>query len=370
MVCLGLFVFLFLGFIPSFFTDKGDNIPESDIFNLDSSAVSWNKADYINFTGPPIHYVLDRYYRIYIDDADPNYNWTKTASENSWLTGSGTEGDPYIIENLYIDAEGIGGGIFITNTNMSFIIRDNWFDNSGPNEFDVGVLLARTGNGVIDNNIFTYVHRGVEIHKLSFNNIVSNNYMVSNHTAAGLGRGIHISSGNNTLYNNKILNFYDAIYIGQANSVIADSNYVENTIWENYTASPIFLTLSNYSSIVSNTFAGSWAFSSFNVSEVDSSENTITNNTVVPGETIVFGPNMSAPQLQQGGGSGVQLEKSHHNLIAHNIMLEATSDNPEETEDLPIPGAGNIIQGFDLFILFGVFGVISVLLIMAKRRRH
>jgi len=363
----GLFVFLLLGSISPVL----DNDTESSIFNssLENSLVSWDKSDYVNFTGPPIHYVLDRYYRIYIDDADPNYNWSKTALENSWLTGSGTEGDPYIIENLYINAEGIGGGIFINNNNnKSFIIRDNWFDNSGPNEFDVGVLLARTGNGIIDNNIFTYVHRGVEIHLLSFNNMVSNNYMISNLTAAGFGRGIHVSSDNNTLYNNMIKNFYDAIYIGQANNVIADSNYAENTIHESWDGSPICLTLSNFSSVIGNTLAGVWAFSSFNVSEDDSSDNTITNNTVVPGETIVFGPNMSAPQLQQGG-SGVKLEKSHHNLIAHNIMIEAvdTPEEPEEPED--IGGAGNIIQGFDLFILLGMFGVISVLLMVAKRRR-
>jgi len=346
-----------------------ENDTESGVFNynLGNSMVSWDKSDYINFTGPPIHYVLDRYYRIYINDADSNYNWSKTASDNAWLTGSGTEGDPYIIENLYINAEGIGGGIFITNTNMSFIIRNNWFDNSGPNEFDVGVLLARTGNGIIDNNVFTYVHRGVEIHLLSFNNIVSNNYMISNHTAAGLGRGIHISSDNNTLYNNKIKNFYDAIYIGQANSVIVDSNYAENTIWENWTGSPIFLTRCNFSSIISNTLAGVWALSSFNVSEILSSNNTITNNTVAPGETIDFGPYTSAPQLQQSG-NGVKLEKSNHNLIAHNIMIEGGSDNPEETGD--IGGAGNIIQGFDLFILLGMFGVISVLLIIGKRKRQ
>ena len=366
LVYFGLFGFLLLGSISPVI--ENDTESGTSDFYVENSAVSWVKSDYVNFTGPPIHYVLDRYYRIYINDADPNYNWSKTASDNAWLTGSGTEGDPYIIENLYINAEGIGGGIFITNTNRSFIIRDNWFDNSGPNEFDVGVLLARTGNGIIDNNIFTYVHRGVEIHLLSFNNMVSNNYMISNLTAAGFGRGIHISSNNNTLYNNMIKNFYDAIYIGQANNVIVDSNYAENTIHEDWDGSPIILTLCNSSSVIKNTLAGVWAFSSFNVSEDDSSGNTITNNTVVPGDTIVFGPNMSAPQLQQGG-NGIRLEKSHHNLIAHNIMLEAISEGPEDDPNDNPNEVGGTIWGLDPLILIGSFGVMSVILIIIRRRR-
>ena len=31
---------------------------------------------------------------IFIDDINPNYNWSKIASENFWCTGSGTLNDP------------------------------------------------------------------------------------------------------------------------------------------------------------------------------------------------------------------------------------------------------------------------------------
>ena len=46
---------------------------------------------------------------IYINDDDPNFNWSKTAADNDWCSGSGTYSDPYIIENLYINANGYGG---------------------------------------------------------------------------------------------------------------------------------------------------------------------------------------------------------------------------------------------------------------------
>ena len=59
---------------------------------------------------------------ILIDDTIPEYNWSKTAEDNDWCSGSGTWGDPYIIEDLVIDGEGITDGIEIRNSNVFFKI--------------------------------------------------------------------------------------------------------------------------------------------------------------------------------------------------------------------------------------------------------
>ncbi|MFX0059664.1 MAG: hypothetical protein ACFE8J_15305, partial [Candidatus Heimdallarchaeota archaeon] len=39
---------------------------------------------------------------ILIDDANPVKNWSKTAADNDWCSGSGIYGDPYLIENVTI----------------------------------------------------------------------------------------------------------------------------------------------------------------------------------------------------------------------------------------------------------------------------
>lgn len=41
---------------------------------------------------------------IFIDDQDPNYNWSKTANDNDWCSGLGTKETPYLIENVSINA--------------------------------------------------------------------------------------------------------------------------------------------------------------------------------------------------------------------------------------------------------------------------
>lgn len=344
-------------------------VPESNLtrFDILTSDLSWNESDYINFTVSPIKIVdsVEWWYRILIDDEDPNYNWSITAANNSWCTGSGTYLDPYIIENLYINAGGFGGMICIRNSNKFFFIRNCWFDYSGRNEFDIGVLLMWAGNGTIDSNIFTYLHCGTNMMQLSYNNTVSNNVMISDHKTAGVGRGIELSCDNNTILNNKIRNFYSAIGVFRSLNVVVDGNYAENTIWsEGYQGIPIYASNCNHSTVVRNVLAGSFASGVFQLDEIDSSDNIIENNTVITDDLWVFGPEtsgttLSTPKLSQSDSGAITLSESHFNLIAHNIMLQESVDVN-----------GGAIQGFDIFILMGMFGVISVLLAVVKRKKR
>jgi len=62
---------------------------------------------------------------VLIDDLDPNFNWSRTAQENEWCYGSGSWSDPYIIENITIDAEFIIIHMvydFVTLTIAQFLI--------------------------------------------------------------------------------------------------------------------------------------------------------------------------------------------------------------------------------------------------------
>ncbi|MFX1557691.1 MAG: hypothetical protein ACFFC9_10595, partial [Promethearchaeota archaeon] len=63
---------------------------------------------------------------IFIDDEDPNFNWSKIA-ENAWCSGLGTWDNPYIIENVIIDGYGSSYCIKIQNSSKYFVLKNNIF---------------------------------------------------------------------------------------------------------------------------------------------------------------------------------------------------------------------------------------------------
>ena len=91
---------------------------------------------------PPI------YGAIFIDDSDPNYNWSKTALENDWCNGSGTWNDPFIIQDLIIDGENTASCIEIYNSSVYFEIRNCTLYNGAPH----GINIINTDNSFIYNN--------------------------------------------------------------------------------------------------------------------------------------------------------------------------------------------------------------------------
>ncbi|MEE9377669.1 MAG: right-handed parallel beta-helix repeat-containing protein [Candidatus Lokiarchaeia archaeon] len=342
-------------------------------YDLESSAVSWNTSDYINFTKPAFDQSEGRgiyEFRIFIDETNSSYTWDKTAAENEWCTGSGTYSDPYVIENLYINGQGSGGMIYIRHSKKYFIIRNCWFNYSGADGYDNGVCLHWTGNGTIDNNIFTYTRKGVNIETQSYNNTVSNNIMISDHTTAGLSRAIHVGgeASNVTIINNKIRNHYSAIYVGGGyqftvtNSIIK-GNYLENTLkGKDYRGTPMHCIKISYCQIVGNIFAGDLAYGSFEVfgiKEEDCIGNIILNNTVVVNETLEFGPKTSGAlsvntfklrTAQTSLNSPISLETCRYNYIAHNIML------------IP-PDGDQAIPGYETFLILGLISIISVVIL-------
>ncbi len=330
-------------------------------FKNPSVSVSWNVSEYINFTGPPIKLdpLSELYFRIFIDDTDPNYNWSVTAANNSWCTGSGTFADPYVIEGLYIDAGGYGGMISIWNSDKFFVLRNNWFNFSGPYGGDAGVLLRFVENGLIENNIFTYTKLGVKITQISSNIMVLDNIMISDHTTAGFGTGIDVQlSENVTVNNNKVRNYYSPIGVLNSVNATIENNYLENNIFDVYDAPPLKLYRCSNSTMVRNTFAGAYADAAFLISEINSTGNIITNNTPVTGELPTFGPETSAaPKLQADSVAQILIDNSNYNTIAHNILLRSDSSLAA-------------VPGFNPLIVIGMIGVISVLMVLLKRKHN
>jgi len=114
---------------------------------------------------------------IYIDNNDVNNNWAKINSTYSWCTGAGTVGDPYVISNVSINAQGTGHCIEIKNSNVFFNITNSTLINSGYSKS--GVYLNNVVNGTINSNIIKANTYGIHL-KNSINISVILNKIIEN----------------------------------------------------------------------------------------------------------------------------------------------------------------------------------------------
>lgn len=137
---------------------EGINIEDNDNTNLKSPKGSgyWTNFSFIHIDG----------------------NWS-TAAGYDWCDGDGSWGNPYIIENITIDATDspTGQGIYISNSkNDYFIIRNCTIYNAGSWTADAGIKLQNTNNGTLyDNSCSNNAVNGITLINNCNNNSISEN---------------------------------------------------------------------------------------------------------------------------------------------------------------------------------------------------
>ncbi|MFX1574549.1 MAG: hypothetical protein ACFFB0_17550 [Promethearchaeota archaeon] len=327
---------------------------------------SLNISDFVIFTGPAI--VVNPKecsdpFRINIDDTNLNYSWSAWANETNWVTGSGTAEDPYIIENIFFDCQGDGGGIHVTHSKQYFIIRNCWVNNSGKRSYHAAVLTRWTENGIISENYFTYVKRGVWVEYFCNNIKISNNFMLSNHEYMGRGCDMDVLCENLWFTGNKVINFYDGLMLDYINTTIVRNNYFRDTLWDKepgwegvFEISPIHIRNVNYSKFTYNAFDGSYAYCTSFADITGSSEgNVITNNTQIINQTTSPQTAENHPKTQNANVSLVVLDNCNYNTIAHNVMY------------LPKSDSGTAITGYPFLSLILIFIVISLVALYRKQ---
>ena len=157
-------------------------------------------------------------------------NWTDTANDNDWCYGQGTWQEPYVIENVPIDASSspTGSGIFINNSkNEFFIIRNCTVYNAGSGLYDGGIKLENTNNGTLTNNNCSLNNRyGIYLLNCININIKTNN------ATHNIDYGIKLSNVNNSqLINNNCSNtsVNDGIYLyDNCNNITVSGNTVND----------------------------------------------------------------------------------------------------------------------------------------------
>jgi parallel beta-helix repeat protein len=107
-----------------------------------------------------------------------NSDFVSIATSESWI-GNGTVGNPYIIENLTIDANGGWHCIYIGNTTVHFIIRNCTLTGATrrnhPYAAGHGILLSKIKNGKIQSNNITGNNIGMRIYWSDNIDIENNN---------------------------------------------------------------------------------------------------------------------------------------------------------------------------------------------------
>jgi len=235
----------------------------------------------------PVHAALTSHAPIYIND---NSQFT---SANGVTSGSGTENDPYIIQNWDISA-GNAPCIEIRNTTAYFIIRNCYVHDGGSNY--VGIYFYNVTKGVIDNTITENNQVGICLES-SDNNLVSNNLARNNYY-----EGIHLYnfSNNTTLNYNTCENNIIGISLSYSSN-----NTISNNTCENNSILGIFLYISNNNLIDNNICEKK---EEIGIHLENSLNNTISNN--VTKESVY----------------GIYLENSDNNLVSNNIARNNSYD--------------------------------------------
>jgi len=280
----------------------------ANVREIKENTINLKNSGFWNLTSP-----------IEIDDAGAN-NWTWAEGEVWFGGGNGTQGNPYIIENVTIKGVYNVSGIFIKNSNVYFKIKNCTLINieKDPNyglALHSGIRLEYVNNGMlIDNNCSSNDGRGFFL-------VHCNNITISGNTANyNTRQGMLLQyNDDNNIYNNSVkFNGWDAIFIYQSYY----NNFSGNNAWNSQHG--ITVQSSDSNDISDNSFNNN---DGYGIGLGDSNFNTISNNSIIyngnHGIGLIDSSNNNT--ISRNGVSfnylgGVGLASSHSNSILNNTV--------------------------------------------------
>jgi parallel beta-helix repeat protein len=173
------------------------------------------------------------------------HNWSWAVSQ-SWCTGSGLYNDPYIIENLVINAYGYDCGIAIINSDAPFIIQSCSVFNASI----TGIELINIEHGKLVNNTIYNNSIGIQLIKCE-DNYCMENFIFDNDN----GILVDVSLYNNITRNVITENRYAGVNISHSYFIVVHENNLSSNlfgIWQKYAN----LSIIYYNHISYNIFAG------------------------------------------------------------------------------------------------------------------
>ena len=269
---------------------------ESDVKN---NAMNLNTSGYWNITSP-----------IYIDDAGTN-NWAWVEGESWFGGGTGTQGNPYIIENITIDVNNnFDFCISIQNSNKYFIIR-----NCTVSEANLaGIFLENVNySKIMFNKVLNNDNIGIGLVDSYRNVILGNNANYNFLAGIGLNRSNFNSILNNTAK-------YNANYgIGLAQS---KDNLISGNIASNHLVDGIALYYCTNTTISNNTAQYN---TNYGISIAECETIFIMNNTLNMNNNngmLIWASDyniITGNYAYQNVDGGIDLGESNYNTVSGNI---------------------------------------------------
>lgn len=229
--------------------------------------------------------------------------------------GTGTESDPYLIENFTYQKQGLSQ-IYIFGVNKYFIIRNNILISDRAEE------AIRIGNvpvniSIINNVIygFTYIHDfevGISIYNL-------NKCKIFNNTVISKEYGIKVwYSSNCSLQNNRLIKNGRPIDIRYSSQIDIENNYLkyDDSLSGYYTKDALYVKNSEYVSVKGNQMYKGWLFFSD-----DSIKTATIEDNYINGMKIGFFKNLTDFSLNSTTEFGQLLLADCTNCSFYNLNL-------------------------------------------------
>ncbi|MCR4405163.1 MAG: right-handed parallel beta-helix repeat-containing protein [Candidatus Acetothermia bacterium] len=229
--------------------------------------------------------------------------------ENGVTGGSGTEEDPYIIQNWLIDAR-YANGISVEGTEAHFVIRNCEIQGDIREGFHSGILLTRVRNGVIEKTIIASMSgHGVFLDEASDVRIEANS--IHNNDRYGIALS---ASPNITMLGNDIVANRVGIHLAPIGVEGVEYGSVQNEIRLNYVRGPSVHGIALYKGASNNTVDQNWIESCFiGIWVQAASGNTLSGNNV-----------------RESGYNGITIGAGGNSII-HNNLLGSRRDNAFDT---------------------------------------
>ena len=286
--------------------------------------------------------------KIHIDNRWIN-DWT-FAKDAGIVTGNGTYSEPYIIEDLVIDAGGSGSGILIENSDVYFRIENcTVYNSKGISEaygyLEAGINLLYVSNGSLINNNVSHNTNGISLSNCDNNSVSGNTANNNNYQGIYLTGSDHNIISGNTANNN--------LYEGLT-SWTGYNNIISGNTASNNHRQGIYLG-GGYTNVISGNTANN---NEYGIYLLNSDWNKIGNNTV------------------NNNNIGIYLNYSNTNVVSGNILIgnneciveEDSTGNEFSDNGACTYGQGPAIPGYNLFFLFST--LFAAVILLRKKLRN
>ena len=299
---------------------------------------------------PSAYTIVD--YRIHIKD-----NWSETAAAYDWVTGIGTEGDPYVIDGISVNLTNLpmltwtdwyssydytGAAIIIEGSAEYFIIQNSEFINAytdpriGMHEACGIYLHSNVEHGIITNNKFFNDSNAIYIRNSEFIQILDNTIIGDPDTN---GAAFYLSHTENMIIQgNYIENHKTGVQVEGAKENILVDNNVIIYIKPNFMANGIMFYRVNNSAITNNELHGADAQS------------------IIPTESSQMGLRTAGL-----GSQAIQIDNSHNIYVAGNKYYDIYGNL--------IGGTGNFNIVVVIIAIVGAVCVVGLTLMITRKRK-